>query len=327
MATSAPLSIVYFGTAPFSVASLRALLAKPSEFRVVAVVTQPDRPAGRDGVIRRTPIALLAEEYSLPLLQFESLKFPESHAVLARLEADFFVVAAYGLIIPQAVLDIPKFGALNLHGSVLPKYRGASPIQEALKNGDSMTGVTLMRMDAKVDHGPVYKGVEVSVAPGDTHATLEVKLGEAAGPLLAESLSLIATGKMQAAEQDHAAATLTKLIKKDDGLVRWAEMSAVEVERLLRAYTPWPGIYTTWEKVAGAAPMRLKLLEVTAHEDNDVSRGLKPGTVFTDAALGVCVKAASGFVSLVQIQPEGKGAMPGKAFLAGNGGVVGAVLQ
>lgn len=327
MSSSAPLSIVYFGTAPFSIAPLRALLAKPSEFRVVAVVTQPDRPAGRDGVVRRSPIALLSDEYSLPLLQFESLKFPESHEVLARLEADFFVVAAYGLIIPQAVLDLPKFGALNLHGSVLPKYRGASPIQVALKNGDATTGVTLMRMDAKVDHGPVYKGVEVSVAPGDTHATLEVKLGEAAAPLLAESLSLIANGKLQAVEQDHAAATFTKLIKKDDGLVRWAEMSAVEVERLLRAYTPWPGIYTTWEKVAGAAPMRVKLLGVVAHDDNDVSRGLKPGTVFADSALGVCVKAASGFVSLVQIQPEGKGVMPAKSFVQGSASFVGAVLS
>jgi methionyl-tRNA formyltransferase len=324
MSSSAPLSIVYFGTAPFSVAPLRALLARPAEFRVVAVVTQPDRPAGRDGVIRRSPIALLSDEYSLPLLQFESLKFPESHEVLRRLSADFFVVAAYGLIIPQAVLDIPKFAALNLHGSILPKYRGASPIQEALKNGDSMTGVTLMRMDAKVDHGPVYGEVEVPIAADDTHASLEVKLGEAAAPLLTDSLPLIAVGKMQAVEQDHAAATFTKLIKKDDGLVRWHELDAVAVERLLRAYTPWPGIYTTWEKVPGAATTRLKLLGVEAM---DGGAGVAPGTVFVSAAGELCVKAREGAVRVATVQPEGKGAMPGKAFLAGNAAVVGAVLR
>lgn len=326
MSSTAPLSIVYFGTAPFSVAPLRALLSKPAEFRVVSVVTQPDRPAGRDGVIRRSPIAMLAEEYSLPLLQFESLKFPESQEILKRLGADFFVVAAYGLIIPQAVLDIPRFAALNLHGSILPKYRGASPIQEALKNGDAMTGVTLMRMDAKVDHGPVYGGVEVAIAANDTHATLEVKLGEAAAPLLADSLALIASGKLQAVEQDHDAATFTKLIKKDDGLVRWAEMSAAQVECLLRAYTPWPGIYTTWEKVAGAAPMRLKLLGVEVMSTEAGSAGA-PGTVFVSAAGELCVKAREGAVRVVTVQPEGKGAMPGKAFLAGNAGVVGAGLK
>jgi methionyl-tRNA formyltransferase len=319
--SSKPLTIVYFGTAEFAVPALRALLTDSSgQFRVAAVVTQPDRPFGRDGVMKRSPVGDVATLADIPLLQMVSLKDPQAVDVLRRLEADFFIVAAYGLIIPQAVLDIPRLGCLNLHGSILPRLRGASPIQEAIRIGDTETGVTLMRMDAQVDHGGTYAVAKVAIAADDTYTTLEKKLGEASVGLLIDSLPKIANGSLQAQEQDHASATFTKLIAKDDGRIAWGEVTAAAIERLRRAYTPWPGIYTVWNKNGMA--MRVKLLDVGVVAAGD---GVVAGTVFMNGT-DVCVKAQEGTVQLISVQPEGKSVMSAKAFVQGNKEFVGAVL-
>lgn len=310
--------IVYFGTADFAVAPLRALLDDPSgRYEVVTVVSRPDKPVGRKQGLQAAPVAALARERGLTLLQPTNLKDPEFAAAMAAAASDVYVVASYGRIIPKSILDIPKIAPLNLHGSILPKYRGASPIQAALIEGESDTGVTLMVMDAEVDHGPVISEALVPISPDDTHATLELKLGDAAAWLLQRDLAPFCSGELRAVPQDHSAATITSLIRKEDGLIDWRNEDAERIERKTRAYSPWPGAYFTLSH-AGAS-IRIKLLKasvVTAPED-----GTAPGKLFISPSGRPAIVAAGGAVELLEIQPEGKKAMSGLAFINGHRGL------
>jgi len=309
--------IIYFGTATFAVAPLKALLAARAEHEVVAVVAQPDTRAGA------CPVAVAAREAGVPLLQPAKIRTEEFRTELAALGADVGIVAAYGKIIPKSILDLPRLGCLNLHGSLLPKYRGASPIQAAIAAGETVTGVTLMIMDEQVDHGPTLAVAEAPIAPTDTHATLEVKLGEVAASLLMDNLSAYGDAKLTSKEQNHDEATFTGLIDREDGRIDWTAMSAAQVERLLRAYTPWPGIYTVWHR--RGTPLRLKLLELTVGE---APAGTAPGTGFVDPGCGLPgIAAAQGAVLFHWVQPEGKRQIDGKTFLNGYQDFIGAVME
>lgn len=316
------LRIVYFGTADFAVPPLEALLGSPERFSVIAVVTQPDKPVGRKGEVTASPVANAARAKGATLLQPKTLKDPAVQEQLAGLDADVFVVAAYGKILPQAVLDMPSHGSVNLHGSLLPFYRGASPIQAAIAAGDAETGVSLMVMDAQVDHGPVLATVALPIATDDTHATLEAKLGGAAAGLLADNLIDYVEGRLKATEQDHDRATFTTILSREDGFVSWANEDAAAVERKLRAFTPWPGVYAVWKRKG--VPLRLKLLAV---EVADAQPGATSGAV-SKAVDGVpLVAAKTGALVLRDVQPEGKKPMPWKAFLNGYPDIIGSMLE
>jgi methionyl-tRNA formyltransferase len=306
--------IVYFGTADFAVAPLRALLDSPDRFEVVAVVSRPDKPAGRKQEIAVAPVAAMARERGIPLIQPTKLKDEAFHSALAAFTPDVLIVASYGRIIPQAVLDLPKIAPLNLHGSLLPKYRGASPIQAAILEGETVTGVSLMVMDAEVDHGPVISMTETQIAADETHASLEHKLGDAAAALLVRDLEPFCSGALKAAEQDHAGATFTGLISKENGLIDWRAEDAAHVERKTRAYSPWPGAHFVLRHAG--TETRVKLIK--ADVATDAPTGTAPGTCFVTTDGQPAIVAARGVVVLLEVQPEGKKPMAGRAFLNGH---------
>jgi len=311
---SAPLSIIYFGSARFAVPPLRFLLAHPDRFAVRAVVTQPAQPVGRKGELTPTPVAEAVWAHGgVDVLEAATLKDDALYGKLRGLAPDLFVVAAYGRIIPKRYLEIPRVAALNLHGSLLPKYRGASPIQTAILEGEAETGVSLMVVDEEVDHGAVVAVERCAIALDDTYETLEDKLSALGVKLLDEKMEPFARGEVQIHPQDHEAATFTKIISKEDGEVHFAEEDAARIERKLRAYTPWPGAWFTWTREDGSA-LRLKLLKIEAV---DVPSGLAPGTHFLLENGLPAVAAKSGAVALLHLQPEGKKPMDGKTFLNG----------
>lgn len=270
--------IVFFGTPEFGRVILETLLEP--KLSVVGVVTQPDRPFGRDQKLLSSPVKILGEEHKIPV--FTPVDKKELLAVRHKLQAlkpDLFIVAAYGLILPPEILAIPAKGALNVHPSLLPKYRGASPIQGAILDGDRETGVTIILMDEKVDHGPILAQKTAPINPAETTPTLSVKLAQLGGQLLVRTIPSWLAGKITPREQDHSQATFTKLLEKEDGKVNWV-MSNTEIERMIRALNLWPGVWTTVGEMAdqlerevknpSQTNLRLKLLSA-AVEDGALS--------------------------------------------------------
>uniref|UniRef100_A0A831Z004 Methionyl-tRNA formyltransferase n=1 Tax=candidate division WWE3 bacterium TaxID=2053526 RepID=A0A831Z004_UNCKA len=267
--------IVFFGTSLFGQIVLQKLLDK--DFEVVAGVTQPDRPAGREGQLVPSPVKTLAKEYKIKIFTPENKLelFAISPKLLAK-KAALFVVASYGLIIPAETLAIPARGALNVHPSLLPKYRGASPIQAAILAGDLETGVTIMLMDEQMDHGPILAQERIALAPAETTPSATVKLANLGAELLIRTIPPYLFGKITPLPQDHSQATYTKLITKEDGHINWEQNNA-QIERMLRAYHPWPGVWTTVGEMAiqldrelrdpRKQNLRLKILQ--AHLEND----------------------------------------------------------
>jgi methionyl-tRNA formyltransferase len=318
-----PLKVVFFGSGRFAVKPLESVLNRPADFQVQAVVCQPDRPAGRSKEPQACPVAQLVQRSQVQLLQPERAKGDaEFVAALERLQPDLALVAAYGQILPQAILDIPRLGSLNFHGSLLPRWRGASPIQAAIRVGDEETGVTLMLMDAQLDHGPIIDTRRLEITPNDTYLSLELRLSQLASELL-DSVLAFAAGEMSPVEQDHAAATVCRILKREDGRINWQELTADQVLRHWRAYQPWPGIYTEWNR-GGDKPCRIKLAQVRLGE---MAEDLAPGTVTTSANGDLGVVAADGrLVNVSEAQLEGKPACQGKAIACGYQSLIGAVL-
>jgi methionyl-tRNA formyltransferase len=314
--------IVYFGTSRFAVPPLMALLRQPGLFEVVAVVTRPDQPVGRKQVLTACPVAEAARAAALPTLTPTNLKDEALLAQLRDYQADFFVVAAYGRIIPATMLAIPRLGNVNLHGSLLPAYRGASPMQAALAAGDTVTGVTLMGVDEEMDHGPIFSTVSVPIEPGDDFNALEAKMAVAGAELLVSDLPRIAGGELQPKAQAHEAATYTRIIKKEDGLIDWKASTAEAVHNRARAYSAWPGIYAYWHRRGQALRLVIRETAITKK-----TAGLAAGAVFRDVDGTPAVACVDGAVRLVSLQPEGKPAMPGKAFLNGYSDLVGSELS
>ncbi len=290
------LRIVFYGTSSFSLPTLRAL-AQDSRIQVVGVVTQPDRPVGRHGTITAPPVKQLALSLNLPVFQFEQVKSDEAYEQLKTLGADVAIVASFGQIISQRVLDLYPRGVLNVHPSLLPAYRGAIPLTAAIRDGLTETGITIMLMDAQMDHGPILSQRPSAVFPDDTTETLSDRLAEQSAPQLVEALHNYLAGNLQPREQDHARATFVKLLSREDGKLDLAK-SATELERLVRAYTPWPG--TTLEYQG----KRLKVIQ--AHI----------GTQTHEPGLSVTCQDGSILV-LDEVQPEGKKPMSGEAYKNG----------
>jgi methionyl-tRNA formyltransferase len=234
--------LLFCGTPNFAVPTLRHLLAQP-DFQIAAVVTQPDRPRGRGQQVSFSPVKEVALAANIPVFQPEKIRTPESEQFLRAANPDAIVIIAYGQIIPARLLNIPRLGWINLHASLLPKHRGAAPIQWAIANAESVTGVTTMRIDVGMDTGDIILQSEALIAPAETAPQLAERLSEQGAPLMAETLRGLRDNTLKPQPQDHSAATLAPLLKKEDGQINWQQPAQVIYNRM-RGFAPWPGAYT-----------------------------------------------------------------------------------
>ena len=297
--------IIFMGTPEFAVPSLQALIATQE---VVGVVTQPDRPAGRGRKTRYSPVKEIALAAGLPLYQPPSLRQPEKAAPLHDWQPDAVVVAAFGQILRPHVLDLPPLGCINVHASLLPRWRGAAPIQYAIQAGDTETGITLMKMDVGLDTGPLYVQEAVPITGTDTAATLHDRLALLGGEMLRRHLDGILTSRIPPQPQDDNQATYAPLIKKEAGEIDWSADSAA-IDRHIRAMTPWPSAFTTW------AGTQLKIFPATplAHSP----AGAEPGRVIADGE-GILVAAGKGCLQIHTVQLSGRKALPVEEFINGH---------
>ncbi len=237
-----PLRIVFCGTPAFAVPSLSLLLAQP-DFEVASVITQPDRPRGRGHEMSVSAVKAAALEANIPVFQPEKIRSEDSQRYLQRIAADVIVIIAYGQIIPARSIAIPRLGWINLHGSLLPKYRGAAPINWAIVNGEARTGLTTMQINPGLDTGPMLLKYETEIAPDETAPQLAVRLSEAGAPLMVETLRRLSSGEIQPIPQDDSQASFAPILKKEDGLVDWS-LTAQQIYNRIRGLQPWPGTFT-----------------------------------------------------------------------------------
>ncbi|RLC37564.1 methionyl-tRNA formyltransferase [candidate division Kazan bacterium] len=296
-------NVIFMGTPEFAVPSLKALIASP-EFNVRMVITQPDKPAGRGNEVQKSPVTEVALTEGLPILQPETVKHnPELVRAIKSIAPDVIVVAAYGKILPQEILDIPKFGIVNVHASLLPKYRGASPIPATIINGDAETGVTIMKMELEMDAGPIIgTSKKITIDQDDTSATLSKKLAEIGAESLMELLPKYLSGEITPQKQNEAEASFVKLLEKEDGKIDWNESEEI-IARKVRAYNPWPSAFTIYK----GEP--LKILETEYHPEIQNESG-KVSTQNSDLYIGK--------LKILKLQPAGKKPMSGRDFLAGH---------
>lgn len=303
---------IFFGTPEFAATSLRALVEIAE---VVLVITQPDRPAGRGMKLSTPPVKRVAEELGLPVLQPTKVRTPEFAEQLVALRADVAVVVAYGRILPSAVLRAPRLGCVNVHGSLLPKLRGAAPVQWAIVNGERETGVCLMQMDEGMDTGAVLSVARTAIDPQETGDALMHRLAELGAELLQKELPRFVRGELVPAPQDHAHASYAPVLEKKHGALAWHK-SARELHDLVRGLHSWPGAFTFFDG------KRVKVLRARVLHDEGV---LAPsGQVLSAGAEGIAVACGRGALLLLELQPEGKKSMPAAAFAAGQRLSVGA---
>jgi methionyl-tRNA formyltransferase len=306
---NAPLRIVFMGTAPLAAKVLEALLASP-EFSVIAVVTQPDKPKGRDLKLQPSAVKELALARGLAVLQPIKARDPQFIDELLKLSPELIAVAAYGQILPQALLDVPRFGCLNVHTSILPKYRGAAPIQWAILNGDRETGVTIMKMDAGLDTGAVVSEERTPIRDEDNAQTLHDRLAEMGGSLLARTILPFVRGEIQPRPQPAEGATYARKITKEDGHFDWSQ-SAEVLWNKVRGLTPWPGCFTFLQRQPTPVLLKISRAEVVA-----VSNG-QPGEVLDANRDGILVRAGSNALRLLEVQREGGKRLDAAPFLSG----------
>lgn len=301
--------VVFMGTPDFAVPTLKALI---ESFRVVGVVTQPDRPAGRGNrEPLPSPIKQVALANAIPVVQPEKLRSPEAIEMLQQWHTDLYVVAAFGQILSQTVLDLPRYGSINVHASLLPRWRGAAPIQAAILHGDVQTGVTIMKMDAGLDTGPMLRAETINISPDETGASLHDKLAELGARLLIPTLDDYLTGEIHPIPQPEDGVTIAPRIEKEQGRIDWSK-AAVEIDRQVRAFTPWPGTFTNW------VGRTLKVLSGSAVEGK-----AEPGQVVHNDGR-IMVGTNYGLYALDRVQLAGKPAVDTQAFINGYPDVVGA---
>lgn len=327
------LRIIYMGTPQFAVPALEALVrgaapgvVLPEGYEIVTVVTRPDKPAGRHQAVVYAPVKQVALAHGLPVWQPGSFKKTENQQALAAYKADLFIVAAFGQILPQSVLDLPRYGVLNIHASLLPKYRGSSPISEAILQGETETGITIMLLDAGIDTGPMLLKRSLPISANETTTSLTPRLADLGASTLLEALPLWIEGKITPQPQDQASATYTHMLKKEDGRINWSR-SADFLARAVRAYIPWPNAYTTWRSKL------LKILSASPSTSSTVSPEL-PGTVslVTQALPAgtqkvLRIATAQGSLLVERVQLEGKKAMSADEFVRGYAQIVGERLE
>ena len=296
------LNIIFAGTPDFAARHLQALLG--SEHNVVAVYTQPDRPAGRGKKLTPSAVKVAAEQAGIPVLQPPSLRDAAAQQELAALKADIMVVVAYGLILPQVVLDAPRLGCINVHGSLLPRWRGAAPIQRAIWAGDADTGVTIMQMDKGLDTGDMLHIARLPIAATDTSASLYEKLANIGPQALLESLTVIANGEARPVVQDDTQANYAEKLSKEEAHIDW-QQSAAHIERCVRAFNPWPFSYF----LVAEHNIKVWQSQVLTDDADLTATAAAPGTIINASKAGIDVATGNGVLRLLSLQPPGKKAM------------------
>ncbi|MBV2121279.1 MAG: methionyl-tRNA formyltransferase [Candidatus Thiodiazotropha sp. (ex Ctena orbiculata)] len=298
-----PLKIIFAGTPDFAASALQALLT--TEHHVVAVYTQPDRPAGRGRKVQFSPVKQLAVEHNLEVFQPKTLKDPQAQQILAQHQADLMVVVAYGLLLPQAVLDTPRLGCINIHASLLPRWRGAAPIQRAILAGDETSGVTIMQMEAGLDTGPMLSIRSTPIDAKETGGSLHDRLAELGSAALIEVLPSLSDGTLEAIPQDDSQANYASKLDKEEARIDWSQ-SAVQIDRQVRAFNPWPVAHCLY----GDKVMRVWNSEVVSADGT-----ASPGQVVATAKTGFDVATGEGVLRISQLQMPGKRAMSAGDFL------------
>jgi len=293
--------VVFMGSPDFALSTLRAL---HENYPVVGVVTQPDRAAGRGRELKPPPVKMLALELGIPVIQPEKLREPEAMNKLRAWAPDAIVVAAFGQILKQEVLDMPTFGCVNVHASLLPRWRGAAPINAAILHGDEETGITIMKMEAGLDTGPILSQRSVRIPPDETAGSLFDKLSTLGAELLIETLPKYFAGEIEPRPQPEEGATYASMLKKEDGLLDFSQ-AARELERKVRAFNPWPGAYFEWD----GNLLKVHRASIGMGKMREGERGVYLGLP--------AVGTSENLLVLGEVQPAGKKPMPGKAFLAG----------
>ena len=307
--------LIFFGTSPFAVPILEKLVEE-SGFKVLAVVTNPDESSGRKKILTSPPVKTTTKKHGIKIIQPEKLRSnPELFEVLKKINPDICIVASYGKIIPKEYLEIPKFGFINVHPSLLPKYRGPTPIQTAILNGEKETGVTVILMDEKIDHGPILKSKSLKLK-GKNHKELERELSELGAKLLIETIPNLISGKIKPKDQDHDKATFTKKITREDGKINWSD-SAEKVLNQIRALNPEPGTWTLWNG------RDLKILETKI---SDKEKEGAPGTIFSDKT-NLFIKTGGKWLEILKLQLSGKRITEAKEFLNSYSRINGYVLE
>ena len=299
---SQSLRIIFAGTPDFSVSPLQTLI--DSEHEVVAVYTQPDRPAGRGRKLTASPVKQLALENNISVYQPLSLKDDEAQQVLRELNADLMVVVAYGLILPQAILDVPKMGCLNIHASLLPRWRGAAPIQRAIESGDTETGVTIMQMDAGLDTGDMLIKITTPIEPNDSAQTLHDRLSILGCDALMQTIQGLMDNSITAEKQDESLVTYAQKMHKEEALINWQE-SAQNIVRKIQAFNPWPVAYTNFND----KPLRVWQARLALEEETANNPTAKAGEVINITKAGFIVATGDQAICIQQCQPPGKKAM------------------
>jgi methionyl-tRNA formyltransferase len=298
--------ILFMGTPQFAATALVGLVE--AGFSVMGVVTQPDTKKGRSGLETPSEVKIEAEKAKIPVFQLQNKA--ELTELVTKLTPELIVVAAYGMIVPQSVLDVPKYGTLNIHGSLLPKYRGASPISEAILSGDEETGITIMKMSLGMDEGPSISNYQLPISNEDTTASLTTKMAKLGAKAIVETIPGWISGALKSTPQDDKKATYCKKLTKEDGHIDWNE-TAIQIERKVRAYNPWPTAYTF---VDGK---RMKMLRASCFP------GHRPGMTGDAGALNfegghIYVPTGDGTLEILELQPEGKKPMSAKDYINGN---------
>jgi methionyl-tRNA formyltransferase len=314
------LRLVFMGSPEFAISPLNLLLL--NGHHIAAVYTRPDKPAGRGRGPVAPPIKEAALSLNLPVIQVPSFKKPGAVEELARLKPEAIIVAAFGQILPPTVLDIPCYGCINIHPSLLPRYRGPSPVITTLLDGDEFAGVSVMRLDAGMDSGPVFSRSQIPVLSQDTASSLTAKLFEIGARMLLEVLAALPGGKLMPEPQNSAKVSTTREINKEDGQLDW-KLPAMDLWRRVRAYQPWPEAYTSWQ---GKQLKIIEAIPLAGGETPEIGRvvALLPTFRTTDAAFGV--GTGNGILGVLKVQIEGKRPMPAGEFLRGQRDFLGAVL-
>lgn len=317
------IKVLFVGTSDFGIPILEMIKSLVG-FPLLGCITAPDRPVGRKQVITSSPIKLWAQQNNIPVIQPERIKDPASVQQIKELNPNVIIVAAYGQIIPKEILEIPKYGALNVHPSLLPRWRGASPIHHAILAGDQKTGVTFILMDEEVDHGPIIAKEEIHLGGRETYGELFTLLQTVAAELTGRTLPLWCEKKLTPVPQNDGDATYTKILAREDGKLNWAK-SAEELERQVRAFDPWPGNFTPWEMNPGDI-IKIKILAVELFQEQQRSQ-LSYGQTFLTPSGELAVHTGKGALILKRLQLESKTPVTSREFLNGYPRVVGGTFM
>jgi len=311
--------ILFFGSTDFSLASLTALHA--SKHKIVGVVTQPDKPAGRGNSIKQSPVKKWSTENNIRIIQPNKIKESSDYSFIFELNPDVIVVASYGKILPLDLLNSAKFGAINVHASLLPKYRGASPIQAAILSGDSETGISIMLMDAGMDTGKVLMQKSIAITDGETSGSLSEKLATLGADLLLKSLPDWINNKIEPQNQEEKYSSVCKKINKEDGKINW-ELKSSLIERLIRAYNPWPSAWSILKESEQVIKIHAAKNIIAKHVQNDIGK-----LFLTDQKNPGVYCGEDSALELLSVQPQGKNPMSGRDFILGRKSLLGTFFK